>query len=59
MPVRFVLVWSLVLLVIGGSDAPSVVGGRGAERLADALRLREVRYEPVDGDLMVVGYPED
>ena len=45
-------------VVIGGSDAPSAVGGRGSERLADALRLRDVRYEPIDGDLMVVGYPE-
>ena len=44
-------------VVIGGAEAPSVVGGRGPERLADALRLRGVRYEPVDGDLMVVGYP--
>ncbi len=44
-------------VVIGGADAPSAVGGRGPERIADALRLRGVRYEPVDGDLMVVGYP--
>ncbi len=44
-------------VVIGGTDAP-VIGGRGAERIADALRLRDVRYEPIEGDLMVVGYPE-
>ncbi|MCH7875455.1 MAG: dihydrofolate reductase family protein [Gemmatimonadetes bacterium] len=44
-------------VVIGGSEAPSAVGGRGPERIADALRLRDVRYEPIDGDLMVVGYP--
>ncbi len=44
-------------VVIGGGEAPTVVGGRGAERMADALRLRGVRYEPIDGDLMVVGYP--
>ncbi|MCH7656336.1 MAG: dihydrofolate reductase family protein, partial [Chloroflexi bacterium] len=45
-------------VVIGGTEAPSAVGGRGPERLADALALRGVRYEPIDGDLMVVGYPE-
>jgi diaminohydroxyphosphoribosylaminopyrimidine deaminase/5-amino-6-(5-phosphoribosylamino)uracil reductase len=45
-------------VIIGGADAPSPVGGQGARTIADALRLAHVHYEVVDGDMMVVGYPE-
>jgi hypothetical protein len=43
--------------VIGGDGVPRPVGGAGAERMADALRLRDVTYTELDGDMMVVGYP--
>ena len=45
-------------VVIGGAGAPGPVGGAGAERMADALRLRDVTYTELDGDMMVIGYPE-
>ncbi|MBI3953424.1 MAG: bifunctional diaminohydroxyphosphoribosylaminopyrimidine deaminase/5-amino-6-(5-phosphoribosylamino)uracil reductase RibD, partial [Chloroflexi bacterium] len=32
-------------LILGGQQAPSMVGGRGIERVAGALRLRRVRVE--------------
>ena len=44
-------------VVIGGDGVPGPVGGAGAERLADALRLRDVTYAELDGDMMVIGYP--
>ena len=44
-------------VVIGGGGAPGPVGGAGAERMADALRLRDVTYTELGGDMMVVGYP--
>ncbi len=44
-------------VVIGGDGVPGPVGGPGAERMADALRLRDVTYAELDGDVMVVGYP--
>ncbi len=44
-------------VVIGGDGVPGPVGGAGAERMADALRLRDVTYTELDGDMMVVGYP--
>ncbi len=44
-------------VVIGGAGAPGPVGGEGAERIADALRLDGATYADMDGDLMVVGYP--
>ena len=44
-------------VVIGGEGVPGPVGGAGAERMADALRLRDVTYTELDGDMMVVGYP--
>ncbi len=44
-------------VVIGGDGVPGPVGGAGAERMADALRLRDVTYTESDGDMMVVGYP--
>ena len=42
-------------MIIGG-DAPSAVAGRGAERMADALRLHEVTVEQLGQDLLVTGY---
>lgn len=44
-------------VVIGGDGVPGPIGGAGAERMADALRLRDVTYTEFDGDIMVVGYP--
>lgn len=38
----------------GGAAAPGPVGGQGIERIADATRFAEVRFEPVGCDLRVV-----
>ena len=43
-------------LVIGG-DAASAVGGRGAARMSDAVRLRDVRVAQLGRDLLVTGRP--
>ena len=42
-------------MIIGGA-APSAVGGRGAERMANALRLSEVTFEQLGQDLLITGY---
>jgi diaminohydroxyphosphoribosylaminopyrimidine deaminase/5-amino-6-(5-phosphoribosylamino)uracil reductase len=44
-------------LVIGGRDAPGAVSGRGVERMAQALRLRDVVVERLGEDVLVTGYP--
>ena len=43
-------------VIIGGEGVPSPAGGGGAEHVAEALRLRRVRYEQVGEDMMAVGY---
>ena len=43
-------------VVIGGGGAPGPVGGDGAARLTDALRLARVRHETVGADLLITGY---
>lgn len=43
-------------ILVGGRTAPSAVGGPGIEKLADALRLRDVRFTPLDQDLLIEGY---
>jgi len=43
-------------ILIGGRDATPSVGGEGAERVADAWRLRDVTVDRLEGDLYVVGY---
>jgi diaminohydroxyphosphoribosylaminopyrimidine deaminase/5-amino-6-(5-phosphoribosylamino)uracil reductase len=44
-------------LVIGGRDAPTPVEGRGVDRLADALRLREVEVGAIGGrELLLRGW---
>jgi diaminohydroxyphosphoribosylaminopyrimidine deaminase/5-amino-6-(5-phosphoribosylamino)uracil reductase len=43
-------------IIIGGQEAPAAVAGRGARRMADALRLRDVTVERLGEDVLVTGY---
>ncbi|MEP6742852.1 MAG: bifunctional diaminohydroxyphosphoribosylaminopyrimidine deaminase/5-amino-6-(5-phosphoribosylamino)uracil reductase RibD [bacterium] len=45
-------------VIIGGREPPSAIGGQGVERLADALRLRDVEITRRGEDIEVTGYPE-
>lgn len=45
-------------MIIGAEDAPAAVAGRGAYRMADALRLRYITVERLGGDVLVTGYPQ-
>jgi diaminohydroxyphosphoribosylaminopyrimidine deaminase/5-amino-6-(5-phosphoribosylamino)uracil reductase len=47
----------LAPIVIGGGDAPSAIGGAGAERLADALKLENIEIVRRGEDIEVTGYP--
>ena len=42
-------------MVVGGTDAPPAVGGRGAARIADAHHLRDVTVERLGDDVMITG----
>jgi diaminohydroxyphosphoribosylaminopyrimidine deaminase/5-amino-6-(5-phosphoribosylamino)uracil reductase len=44
-------------LIIGAAEAPSAVSGRGAYRMADAPRLRDVTVERFGDDMMISGLP--
>ena len=44
-------------MIIGAAKAPAAVSGRGAERMADAVRLRDLTVERLGEDLLVTGYP--
>lgn len=44
-------------IVIGGTDAPAAIGGRGAAALSDAIKLRDVEVTPLGEDLEITGYP--
>ena len=44
-------------VIIGGESAPSAVGGRGAERMSDAMRLSRVTIQQLGDDVAVIGYP--
>lgn len=46
----------LAPILIGGKSAPTAVGGEGIESLGLATRLRDVRIERFDDDLLVEGY---
>jgi diaminohydroxyphosphoribosylaminopyrimidine deaminase/5-amino-6-(5-phosphoribosylamino)uracil reductase len=43
-------------VVIGGRDAIGPVGGKGIERLKDAVRLRDIDYARLGDDLLISGY---
>ena len=46
-------------MIIGGDSAATAVGGRGAVRMADALRLRDVEVTLLGDDILVTGYQRD
>ena len=45
-------------IIIGAEDGPAAVAGRGAYRMADALRLRDITVERLGEDILVTGYPQ-
>jgi diaminohydroxyphosphoribosylaminopyrimidine deaminase / 5-amino-6-(5-phosphoribosylamino)uracil reductase len=45
-------------IIIGGNDAPVVVGGKGATSLESALRLTNVTRTPVGEDIEFTAYPQ-
>lgn len=45
-------------LIIGGSDAPVAIGGKGATNLSSAIRLSRISVEGLDDDLEITGYPD-
>jgi diaminohydroxyphosphoribosylaminopyrimidine deaminase/5-amino-6-(5-phosphoribosylamino)uracil reductase len=44
-------------MIIGAVEAPAAVAGRGAHRLAQAWRLRDVTVERLGDDILITGYP--
>ena len=44
-------------IIVGAADAPAAVAGRGAYRIADALRLRDITVDRLGEDILVTGYP--
>lgn len=44
-------------MIIGGKDAPTAIGGQGARRIADALKLRDVEMQKCGEDFEITGYP--
>ena len=46
----------VVPVLVGGADAPTPAAGHGVERIAEALRLRDVETAVLDGDVMITGY---
>ena len=43
--------------IVGGSDAPSAIGGRGVEAMSEALELEKVTVTRRGKDIEVTGYP--
>jgi diaminohydroxyphosphoribosylaminopyrimidine deaminase/5-amino-6-(5-phosphoribosylamino)uracil reductase len=45
-------------LIIGGREAPTAVGGKGAETLMDAFELQDVAITQRGRDVEITGYPK-
>ena len=44
-------------LIIGGSEAPVAIGGRGAQTFAEALRFQDLSIDRLGNDIEITGYP--
>jgi diaminohydroxyphosphoribosylaminopyrimidine deaminase/5-amino-6-(5-phosphoribosylamino)uracil reductase len=49
----------IATVIIGGEDAKSAVGGQGANRIGQALQLRDIKIERCGKDVMVIGYLDE
>ena len=45
-------------LIVGAAEAPAAVAGKGAERMRDAVRLRDVTVERLGEDTLFTGVPD-
>ena len=45
-------------IIVGGADAPSIFGGEGISKLADAYRFRFDRVEAIGDDAVITAYPQ-
>jgi len=45
-------------IVIGGNNAPTAIGGQGAQSLASAMRLKNIEIKPQGEDFEITGYPQ-
>jgi diaminohydroxyphosphoribosylaminopyrimidine deaminase/5-amino-6-(5-phosphoribosylamino)uracil reductase len=45
-------------MIVGAVDAPTAVAGRGAQVMAEAVRLLDVTVERLGEDILVTGYPD-
>ena len=45
-------------MIIGASDAPAAVAGRGAQVMREAVRLSDMTVERLGDDILVTGYPD-
>lgn len=43
--------------IIGGRKAPPAIGGRGADSIEDAFRLRDITITPIGDQFEITGYP--
>ena len=43
--------------IIGGAESPAAVGGIGAQRMDEVLRLKDLKVDLLDDDIMISGYP--
>ena len=50
------VLWFIAPKLVGGRKAPGPVGGEGAEKMAGALELADVRYQRIGSDLLIRGY---
>jgi len=45
-------------LIVGAADAPTPVAGQGADRMRDAVRLRQVSVSRMGDDMLITGEPD-
>ena len=44
-------------IIIGGNKAPVAIGGRGADSIAEAMRLTDLSITVFGDDIEITGYP--
>jgi len=50
------VVFFVAPIIIGGEKAKTAIGGRGVEKVMDAVKLKNISEERFGDDVMFVGY---
>ncbi|MBI5206248.1 MAG: bifunctional diaminohydroxyphosphoribosylaminopyrimidine deaminase/5-amino-6-(5-phosphoribosylamino)uracil reductase RibD [Candidatus Firestonebacteria bacterium] len=52
------IVFFISLKILGGKNAPTPIGGKGIQKISNAINIKNQSVIKIDSDIAIIGYPE-